>query len=66
MKESLFRKSTLERVSSPEDTTEYIRAARPEGWVIWGAVAALAAGAILFAVLAKMNGVDPLQLILQG
>lgn len=66
MKESLFRKSTLERVSAPGGYHRIYPGGPSEGWVIWSAVAALAAGAILFAVLAKMNGVDPLQLILQG
>lgn len=66
MKESLFRQSTLERASAPEESTEYIRVARPRAWVIWGAAAALLIGAILFAVLAGASGADPLQILLQG
>ena len=50
MKESLFRKAALDRMSSPEELNEYIHVARPNLWVVLGAIGALLAGAIVWAI----------------
>ena len=43
MNGSIFRKSSLERISSPEQLNDYIRVANPSVWVVLFALLALAA-----------------------
>ena len=42
---SIFRQKSLERVSSPEQTDDYIRLPSPSVWLVAAAVILLAAGA---------------------
>ena len=44
MKASIFRKETLERISSPEQLTDYLRVTTPGLWVIFAAIIALLIG----------------------
>ena len=37
MEQSLFRKESLKRVSSPEQLNEYLRVTSPASWVVFGA-----------------------------
>lgn len=38
MKESLFRKSSINKISSPEQLNDYIKVSNPSVWVVLGAV----------------------------
>ena len=64
MKESIFRKSSLDRVSSPEQLNEYIRVARPSVWVVLGAIVALLAGVLAWGIFGEIDGVHPIWFIL--
>ena len=37
MEQSLFRKESLKRVSSPEQLNEYLRVTSPASWIVFGA-----------------------------
>ena len=38
MEESLFREKSIERISSPEDLSNYLHVTRPSVWLILAAV----------------------------
>ena len=43
MKNDLFRKSSIDRISSPEQLNDYIRVTNPSIWVILAAIIILLA-----------------------
>ena len=43
-KKSIFRKETLERISSPEQLTDYLRVTSPGIWVVLAAIVVLLVG----------------------
>ncbi len=48
MKNDLFRKSSIDRISSPEQLNDYIRVTNPSIWVILAAIIILLASAIIW------------------
>lgn len=50
MNEKIFRKKSLERISSPEQLTDYIRVSNPSVWIVLAAVVVLLAGALIWSV----------------
>lgn len=50
MNTNLFRKSSIDRVNSPEQLNEYIRVANPSVWLILAAVVALLVGVLIWGV----------------
>ena len=50
MSNSIFRKSTIDRMNSPEQLNEYIRVARPGVWLLLGAIVLLLLGVIVWGV----------------
>ena len=64
-KSKLFRASSLEQISSPEKLNEYIRVSRPSVWIILGAVAAIIAAAVFWAVTAEITpeGLRPIDIL---
>ena len=55
MENGLFRKKSLERISSPEALHDYMRVTSPRLWMLLGAVVALLAGFIVYASTARME-----------
>lgn len=47
MNEQVFRKKSVDRVSSPEQLNEYIRVSNPGVWMILAAIIVLLVGAIV-------------------
>lgn len=47
-KKSIFRKETLDRISSPEQLTDYLRVTNPGIWVVLAAVILLLAGVLVW------------------
>jgi len=47
---SIFRKSALEKISTPEQLNEYIRVTNPKVWVLLLALMALLGGAVVWAI----------------
>ena len=58
MKDSIFRKASLDRVSSPEQLNDYIRVARPSVWMILGAIVALLIGVIVWSIVGRIDGIQ--------
>lgn len=52
---SIFRKTSLERVSSPEQLNDYIKIMRPGVWLILAAVAVLLVGALVWSVFGTLQ-----------
>ena len=53
--QSLFREKTLQRISSPEKLTEYLRVTNPGIWVVLGAVILLLGGLFLWSVIGTLE-----------
>ena len=64
-KSNLFRKSSLEQISSPEKLNEYIRVSRPSVWIILGAVTAIIIAGVFWALTAEITpeGLRPIDLL---
>ena len=48
-KKTLFRKKSLDKLTSPEELSDYIRVAKPRIWITLGAIVALLLAGILWA-----------------
>ena len=55
MADELFRKKSLERISSPEQLHDYMRVTTPRLWMILGAIVALLLGFIAYATTATVE-----------
>ena len=64
---SIFRKSNLDRISSPEKLNEYIRVSRPSTWIILGAIVVMLAAAMFWASTAVITpeGLRPVDFLLR-
>ena len=56
---NLFRKKSLERISSPEQLNEYIRVSTPSVWMVLAAIIVLLAGVCVWGVFGHMDTVLP-------
>lgn len=50
MKESIFRKESLEKINSPGQLNRYIRVADPGTWLILAAIVVLLLGAVIWGI----------------
>ena len=66
MDNQLFRKKSLERISSPEEMHDYLRVTSPRLWMILSAVVILLAGFIVYASTAVMENTMPIRLNLEA
>ena len=57
MKEQIFRKKSIDRISSPEQLNEYIRVSSPSVWMILGAIVILLFGVCVWGVFGKLDTV---------
>ena len=55
MEESLFRKNSVEHISSPEQLNDYLRVTSPAIWVVLIAVIILLAGVLIWASFANID-----------
>ena len=55
MEESLFRKDSLERISSPEQLNDYLHVTNPTVWVVLAAVIILLAGMLVWGFFARID-----------
>lgn len=55
MNEQLFRKSSIERISSPEQLNDYIRVTNPGVWLVLAAVIALLIGACVWGMFGYLD-----------
>ncbi|HAG04352.1 MAG TPA: hypothetical protein DCG28_02825 [Lachnospiraceae bacterium] len=50
MNEEIFRKKSIEKISSPEKLDDYIKVARPSAWLLLAAIIVLMIGALVWAL----------------
>ena len=55
MEETVFRKKSLERISSPEQLNDYLRVTNPTVWLVLGAVILLLLGVIVWGSVATID-----------
>ena len=65
MENGLFRKKSIDRISSPEALHDYMRVTSPRLWMILAALVLLLAGLIVFASTTKMENTMPIRVELQ-
>ncbi len=56
----LFRKESMDRISSPEQLHDYMRVTTPRLWMLLAAILVLAAGFVIYACTATMESTMPL------
>ena len=66
MQNRLFRKKSLERVSSPEQLNDYMRVTSPAIWMLLGAVIALLAGLLILSSVNRLETVLPARVRIAG
>lgn len=65
-KESVFRKESLERVSSPDQLTDYLRVTNPGVWIILAAVVLLLAGIIVWSLAGTLETTAEAKVVLEN
>ena len=57
MDESLFRKKSMDRISSPEALSDYLRVTSPAVWLILAAVILLLVGVLIWSSVASIDSI---------
>lgn len=65
-KKSIFRQSTIERMSTPEQLDQYLQVTKPSTWVLLGAVIAILAGFLTWGCLGKLTTTIHVAVYVQG
>lgn len=55
MNKNIFRKKSIDRVSSPEALNEYIKIIHPPVWILLGAVIILILGALIWGIFGRLD-----------
>ena len=63
--QTLFRKKSMDRVSSPEQLNEYIRVANPSIWVVMAAIIILLVGICVWGVMGRLDTTLPVAAVAQ-
>lgn len=66
MGNQLFRKESLERISSPEQLHDYLRVTNPRMWMILSAITALLVGFIIYASTVTMENTIDIRLLAES
>ena len=66
MENQLFRKKSLDRISSPEELHDYMRVTSPKLWMLLGAIVALLIGFIAYASTATLENTQPIKVNLES
>ena len=64
--ETVFRKETLERISSPEQLTDYLKITNPGVWVILSAVILLLAGLFAWSMIGTLETTATVKVIVSN
>ena len=65
-KNGIFRKKSVDRISSPERLDEYIRVANPSVWVTLMALIILLIGIVVWGILGRLDTTVPVCVIAEG
>ena len=61
MENQLFRKKSIDRISSPEELHDYLRVTSPRIWMILTAIIVMLAGFVVYASTANMENTMPIK-----
>ena len=64
MSNQLFRKASVDRISSPEELNQYIHVIRPGTWLALGAIVLLLVGVVIWCLCGEIDGVQPIYFII--
>ena len=62
---AVFRKKTLDRISSPEDLTDYLKVTNPGVWVVLAAVIALLCGIFVWSCVGTLETKEKASVIVE-
>ena len=65
MENQLYRKKSMDRISSPEELHDYLRVTSPRLWMILTAIIVLLVGFIVYASTATLENTIPIQVHLE-
>ena len=63
MENGLYRKESLERISSPEELHEYMRVTSPRLWMLLSAIVAMLVGVVVYASTVTMESTMPIKVM---
>ena len=63
--QSIFRKETLDRISSPEQLTDYLRVTNPGIWIILAAVILLLAGLFAWSAVGTLDTEENVKVVVE-
>ena len=66
MNEQLFRKKSVDKVSSPEQLNEYIRVANPGVWMVLAAIVILLAGVVVWGFIGHLDTTLPTAVVCEN
>ena len=66
MNKQLFKKSNLDRISSPEQLRDYVRVANPGIWMVISAIVILLAGVVVWGFIGKIDTTMPAAIVTDG
>ena len=66
MNTQLFRKKSVDKVSSPEALNEYVRVANPSIWVVLAAIVILLAGVIVWGFIGRLDTTLPTAIVCEN
>jgi hypothetical protein len=55
MQNNLFKKSSMERISSPEKLNDFIKVANPAGWMVLAASLSVVLGLLIWGIFGRLN-----------
>ena len=55
MKQELFRKKTIDQLSTPEELTDYIRVSSPAMWMVLGGIILLLLGTCVWGIFGRLD-----------
>jgi hypothetical protein len=66
MNKQLFKKSNMDRVSSPEQLNDYVKVANPGLWMVISAIVILLAGVVVWGFIGKIDTTMSTAIITDG
>lgn len=66
MNKSIFRKNSIEKVSSPNQLNEYIRVVRPTAWIVLSAIIIFLLGVVIWGIFGTVETTIPAVAVCEG
>lgn len=66
MREEIFRKTSLDKVKSPENLDDYIRVSNPGVWLLLVSIIILLAGAFVWGIFGRIDSTAPAEIYAEG